>query len=61
LARYWYVVALHAAEQTHRLTPQIAELRRQLAVAPDDELLEDGTTQACELRAALATFEGLYE
>ncbi len=61
LARYWYVVTLHAAELPKRALSQLAELRRQLAQAPDDALLEDGSTSTRELRAALGTFEGLYE
>ncbi|HEY6722437.1 MAG TPA: CheR family methyltransferase [Polyangiaceae bacterium] len=61
LARYWYIVALHGAREVGRLGPQIAELRRQLAGALEDEILEDGRTSASELRAALITFEGLCE
>ncbi len=61
LARYWYITTLHVSEQTKRVRAQVAELHRQLAQAPDNALLEDGTTTVRELRAALTTFQGLYE
>lgn len=60
LCRYWYIVALHASQETCRLVPQIAELSRQLAIAADDHLLEDGQTHASELRRALQVFESFY-
>lgn len=61
LARYWYIVALHAGGQRSRVRSQVRELERQLASVADESNLEDGTTTVRELREALATLGGLYD
>lgn len=60
LTRYWYVLALRSAQQAERAEAQLRELTRQLARLPDTALLEDGVTEAGELRSALAALSAAY-
>lgn len=55
LARYWYGLALQAAQLTERASAQLEELERQLAQADDAELLEDDVSTVADLRRALAS------